>query len=186
MHWKSHLPTFGILSDEDIAVLLTLGKEVRQEKGSILLREGLCEPYMYLIGQGMVRAFRDLPDQSITFYFGQEGDFVLSMRSYVAGLPGYEHVEVIESGVFLRFKVSEVKALFAENHALANWGRCLAEQELLRTEARLIARQVKSATERYKDLMQQHPDLLQRVALGHIASYLGITQVSLSRIRASI
>ena len=61
-----------------------------------------------------------------------------------------------------------------------------AEKELVKTEERLISRQFRNATERYKALLKYNADLVQRVQLGHIASYLGITQVSLSRIRAEI
>jgi CRP-like cAMP-binding protein len=79
-----------------------------------------------------------------------------------------------------------LQQLFETDIAMANWGRRFAEKELIKTEERLISRQFRTATERYQELMQQQPGLLQRVSLGHIASYLGITQVSLSRIRADI
>jgi predicted methyltransferase len=55
-----------------------------------------------------------------------------------------------------------------------------------KTEELIISRQYKTALERYKDLVKNKPDLIRRVQLGHIASYLGISQVSLSRIRAEI
>ena len=76
--------------------------------------------------------------------------------------------------------------LFSEDIHIANWGRKFAEQELMKTEKRLIAQQFKTATERYQDLIDNSPELLQRVQLSYIASYLGITQVSLSRIRANL
>ncbi len=60
----------------------------------------------------------------------------------------------------------------------------MVERVWLQTEQQLIARQFRTAAERYADLLEQNPQLLQRVALGHIASYLGITQVTLSRVRA--
>ncbi|MNY69380.1 hypothetical protein D3C86_2073130 [compost metagenome] len=60
------------------------------------------------------------------------------------------------------------------------------EKEIILVEERLISRLLLNATERYKNLMDHHPELLQRVQLNYIASYLGITPVSLSRIRAEI
>ena len=83
-------------------------------------------------------------------------------------------------------KTKRLKKLFDEEIHIANWGRRFAEQELVKTEERLISRQFRTAKERYKEILKDNPDLIQRVQLGHIASYLGITQVSLSRIRAEI
>lgn len=60
----------------------------------------------------------------------------------------------------------------------------MAEQELIATERRLIDRSFKGAAERYQEFADHSPSLLKRVALKHIASYLGVTQVTLSRIRA--
>jgi CRP-like cAMP-binding protein len=184
MDWSSILSAPSFLPKSSLVTLMELGNEIHCPKGHLLFREGVVEPYFYFIGQGLVRAFTDLPDQSITFYFGREGDVVLSMRSYVSGLSSYEQVELLEPSILLQFPVKKVLSLYDNDIQLANWGRKLAENELLRTEERLISRQVKSASERYQELISQHPDLIKRVALGHIASYLGITQVSLSRIRA--
>ncbi len=80
--------------------------------------------------------------------------------------------------------VAQLKLLYAQDVHLANWGRKLAEQELIKTEERLIAMQFKTAQQRYHDLLSSRPELLLRVQLGYIASYLGMSQVSLSRIRA--
>jgi CRP-like cAMP-binding protein len=85
-----------------------------------------------------------------------------------------------------RLKREAIHSLFEQDIHIANWGRKFAEQELIRTEARLISRQFSTASERYQELLRSNPDLLHRVQLGHIASYLGITQVSLSRIRSTL
>jgi len=76
--------------------------------------------------------------------------------------------------------------LYNSDIQVANWGRKFAEQELVKIEERFISRQCKTAVERYRELIGNDPDLLQRVQLIHIASYLGITPVSLSRIRAEL
>ncbi len=108
------------------------------------------------------------------------------MRSYVENKPGYENIELLEACELYELKIDNLRKLYQQDIHIANWGRRLAEQELIKTEERLISRQVRAAGERYKDLMKQHPEFLQRIQLGYIASYLGITQVSLSRIRAEI
>ncbi|SFS93086.1 cAMP-binding domain of CRP or a regulatory subunit of cAMP-dependent protein kinases [Zhouia amylolytica] len=158
--------------------------EVSFPKGHILLRADTVENSAYFIKKGIVRAYAKTPDNDITFWFGKEGDPVLSMNSYVANKKGYEDIELLEACELYQIKTTDLQKLFDKDIHLANWGRRLAEQELVKTEERLISRQFRTAKERYLDLLIQNPDLVRRVQLGHIASYLGITQVTLSRIRA--
>ncbi len=160
--------------------------EIEYPKGHRLLNADKVERNIYFIKKGIVRAYTDLPDSEITFWFGKEGDTVVSMRSYVSGQEGYETIELLENSVLYELNMNALNSLFEKNIHIANWGRKFAEQELLKTEEWLIARQFKTASERYNELLKSNPELLQRIQLSHIASYLGITQVSLSRIRAKL
>ncbi len=160
--------------------------EVSYPKGHIILRADKIETNIYFIKKGIVRAFANTDDNEITFWIGKEGDTVISMKSYVAHQKGYENIELLEDCELYELDTQNLQKLFGEYIDIANWGRKLAEKELVKTEERLISRQFSTATERYKILLNTSPDLIQRVQLGHIASYLGITQVSLSRIRAEI
>jgi CRP-like cAMP-binding protein len=160
--------------------------EVNYPKGHILFQAEKIKMTVYFIKKGFVRAYAYQNDHEVTFWFGKEGEPVISMKSYVENQKGYEDIELLEDCEFYEIKATELHRLFQEDIHIANWGRRFAEQELIRTEERLISRQFRTATERYKELLKEKPDLMQRVALGHIASYLGITQVSLSRIRAEI
>lgn len=160
--------------------------EVHLRKGYILLRAERIERNIYFIKQGIVRAFVKTVSTETTFWLGKEGDTVISMKSYVANEKGYENIELLENCRLFELNIQKLQQLFVQDIHIANWGRKLAEQELVKTEERLISQQFRTATERYKELIKNRPDLIQRVQLGHIASYLGITQVSLSRIRAEI
>lgn len=157
--------------------------EIAFTKGHILLKANRVEPNIYFIKNGLVRAYVQR-DNEVTFWFGKEGETIISMKSYVEEKPGYETIELLEDCELYELKTENLKKLFNEDVHIANWGRKFAEKELIKTEERLISKQFQNASERYKDLMKDHPELLRRVQLGHIASYLGITQVSLSRIRA--
>ncbi|MDR6808931.1 CRP-like cAMP-binding protein [Dyadobacter sp. BE34] len=166
--------------------LIARVSEVKYPKGHVLIRSGKVEKTLYFIRSGIVRAYSDADRGDVTFWFGKEGDVVISMKSYVSGQPGYEHVETLEACDLYQMKAQDLESLFASDIHIANWGRKLIGQELIKTEERLISMQFKTAQQRYLDLMSGTPDLLHRVPLCHIASYLGITQVSLSRIRAEI
>lgn len=159
---------------------------VKYKKGQVILSSNRVENSIYFIKKGVARAFSQGNDHEITFWFGFEGDMVISMNSYVNHEKSYEDVELLEDSELYKLDHKHVSQLFFEDLHLANWGRILAEKELIKTEERLISRQFKSAKERYLELLTHEPQLIRRVALGHIASYLGITAVSLSRIRAEI
>lgn len=176
---------FGQLSEKSKISLKAIIKEVTFPKGHILIKAEKIERNIYFIKKGMVRAYSDKVNGQVTFWFGKEGDMVVSMRSYVANEQGYENIELLEDCELYELKTSDLQALFEIDIYVANWGRKLIEKELLKTEERLISMQFKTAMERYDELTQAYPHLLRRVQLGYIASYLGISQVSLSRIRAS-
>lgn len=161
-------------------------QEVSFPKNHVLMRAEKVESKIYFIKKGIVRAYADKEDNEVTFWFGKESEAVISMKSYVENAPGYETIETLEFCELYEMNAEKLEDLFQNDIHIANWGRKFAEKELVKTEERLISRQFKTATERYIELMNENPDLLRRIQLGHIASYLGITQVSLSRIRAEI
>lgn len=108
------------------------------------------------------------------------------MNGYVNNQPGYETIELMEPSVLYKLRHDDLQHLYLDDIHIANWGRRYAETEFIATERRLISFLLTDASERYSRLMADNPEYLQRLPLGSIASYLGITQVSLSRIRAKI
>ena len=175
--------TLSTASKESLKINI---EEVTYQKGYILFRADKIEKNIYFIKKGIVRAYTNMNDNEITFWFGIEGDPVISMGSYVANEKGYEDIELLEDCALYKIDSKTLAELYAKDIGIANWGRKFAEHELLKTEQRLISRQFKTATERYQELLTLSPELIKRVQLAYIASYLGITQVSLSRIRSSI
>ena len=117
---------------------------------------------------------------------GKEGSTIVSLKSYVNNQQGYESMELMENSVLYLLKRKDLHELFKEDIHIANWGRKFAESEFLQTEDRLISLLFTTASERYMKLIQNNPELLQRIPLECLASYLGITPVSLSRIRAKL
>jgi len=92
----------------------------------------------------------------------------------------------LEYCTLYQLKIDDLRQLFETDIHIANWGRKLAEKELVKTEELFISRQFRTASQRYEELLTKQPEIIKRVQLGYIASYLGITQVSLSRIRSEI
>lgn len=186
MELNNTITNIEILPERALAKLKSIAKKVVYPKGHILIKSDSVAHYMYLLQKGVVRAFVRRDTHDVTFWFGIDQGIVISMNSYVNNQPSYECIELLEECQLLEIKTIDLQKLYLEDIHLANWGRKLAENELQNVEKRLLSIQFKTAKEKYLDLLNQHPDLLQRVNLGHIASYLGITQVSLSRIRSEI
>lgn len=181
-----NIEIFSSLSDEALALLKDRISLVSHQKGEILIHAERTEVYFYIIEEGIARAYSDGKNQQITFWFGQKGDMLFSYNSYINNEPGYENIELLEDCRLYKIKIVDLLYLYMVNIELANWGRKIVETELIATEKRLIDRLFKTATDRYHDFSAQTPELIKKVALKHIASYLGVTQVTLSRIRANI
>jgi CRP-like cAMP-binding protein len=179
---QAHYP----LPESSLAHLQQAARLVAFPKGTRLFTDDRVGEEVYFVQRGLARAYVQQDAQEVTFWFGGEGTVLFSIQGYLAQQVSYETIELLEDSQLVRLPVRTLQGLYATDVHLANWGRVLVEREWLRTEQQLIARQFRSAAERYADLLRQRPDLLQRVSLGHLASYLGITQVTLSRVRASL
>lgn len=155
-------------------------------KGHLLMETGRVERNIFFLAQGIARACFPTDGRNVTFWIGAEGSTLLSMKGFTEGLPGYETIELMEDSVLYRLHRDDLHRLFATDIHIANWGRRFAERELLQTEERLIPFLFTTASERYRKLLSEHPDLLQRLPLECLASYIGVTPVSLSRIRGEL
>lgn len=186
MNLRTIISSIYALSEDSLKTIVDNTEEVAYPKGHILSEAGKIEHYLYFLEKGIVRAYNIRNDEEVTFWFGTEGSIVCSMMNYIERKPSYETIELLEDCLLHRIKTDTLEDLYLQNTELANWGRKYIEHEVIKVENRLIDQLLLSATERYRSLLSSQPTLLQRVPLGIIASYLGITQVSLSRIRGKI
>jgi len=184
LDFKSIVNSIYAVSEGSFVELEKTVELVEYPKGHILSEEGKIERYLYFLAKGLVRAYTIRNGEEVTFWFGMEGSIVCSMRNYIEKKPSYETIDLLENSLFYRVLAEDIESLYEQNIEWANWGRKYIEHEVINVENRLIEQQFLSATERYHSLIKNNPLILQRVPLGIIASYLGITQVSLSRIRA--
>lgn len=118
--------------------------------------------------------------------FVAEGEFAGALAAANLGLPLLYGVEALEPTVVLSTPYADFVALMDRDPAFERLGRKLAELILTRKELRTRSLLLQSAKERYLDFVEQHPGLVQRVPLYHIASLLGVTDVHLSRIRREL
>ena len=186
MDIKNIINNIYSLPEDSIQSLLTNVTKMIYPKGSHLIEAGVVESDIFFVAQGIVRAYIPMEGRNITFWIGTEGATVVSLKSYVNNEPGYETVECMENTIIYILKRSVLESLFLQDINIANWGRKFAETEFLQTEERFIPLLFTTAAERYEELLKKQPHLFLRIPLECLASYLGITPVSLSRIRAKV
>ena len=174
------------LSEQTLGLFIGKMEKIDLPKGYLLVENNKVEHYTYFIVKGFARGFFYKEGKDITIWFASAGMALLSMNTYVYGSAGYENIELLEDSELFRISNKELNELFEINIEMANWGRRMSDVVILRLEQVFMERNFMSASQRYHSLMENYPEILQKTPLRHIASYLGISQVSLSRIRAGI
>ena len=129
----------------------------------------------YFIEEGMTRSFWLVNGEEITTSFACEGAIVFSMDELYYNKMSEEFVETLEDVVAYRISLTDLLRLFQTNIELANWGRVIHQNEYRRLHRSHKDRLTLSAKERYEAFKLQFPQMCQRIQLGYIASYLGIT-----------
>lgn len=174
------------LPDLSADKILTVAREVSIKKNtSFIVSDTVCTD-IFLIKTGIVRAYIFGNGREITFWIGEEGSVALSMQGYINGRRGYENIATVEDTEAYRVPGAYLHELYATDLHIANWGRLFAESEILRAEKNLIPQLFTTGRERYEALLEESPHLLNRVPLEILSSYLGLTPVSLSRVRRKI
>ena len=126
-----------------------------------------------------------LKENTVLCHFPKcEGAIVFSMDELYYNKMSEEFVETLEDVVAYRISLTDLLRLFQTNIELANWGRVIHQNEYRRLHRSHKDRLTLSAKERYEAFKLQFPQMCQRIQLGYIASYLGITLSTLSRLRA--
>ena len=173
------------LSSESFELLNSILSEEHKSKGDLLIKEGEVHHSVYIIKSGALRSYYINKDgKEVTYWFGFESDIAASLGNFIHSKPSLENIECLDDCVVLKMNKDKLIALYETNIELANFGRKIAEQALLEMEEQILLTQFTDAKSRYIKLITKYPHILQRVKLGHISSYLGITQVTLSRIRS--
>ncbi|MHA3047676.1 Crp/Fnr family transcriptional regulator [Riemerella anatipestifer] len=156
------------------------------QKGTILQEPFTFSKNITFFEEGLARIFYYRDGKDITHHFFKQNEFTAPIESIFFGKPSPYGLELLEKStisVLSYEKMEELKSEFPQIEKLQN---LVLVNTLHSFSERLYAIQFQTAKDRYKTLMMQHPDILLRAPLGHIASYLGITQQTLSVIRTQI
>ena len=171
------------VSDSTIEELESYLTPCRFPKKYQLIKEGVYCKYAYFIEKGFLRAYWIVDGDEYTTSFGGEGCLVFSMDELYYNKKSEEYVETLEEVIAYRISIKDLKRLMETNIEMCNWGRIIHQNEYRRLHRSHKERLSLQAKERYEEFTKQFPEVCKRANLKYIASYLGITLSTLSRLR---
>jgi len=176
---------FPFLTEEDLAAVMRLTSMRTIRVGEHLIRAGTVNYSGFLVVKGLLRNYHILNDGSErTVLFTAEGGAIASYASVISNMPTVEQVTALEETIVITMDTRDLRKLMAGSPNLMTAYTQIIERMLLDAITRIDRFVLLSPEERYHAFVKEHPGLEQRIPQKYLASYLGITPVSLSRIRA--
>lgn len=183
---RSYLAKLTRISEEERSALTELIRVESHAKGTLLLQEGDIASKCYFLLQGCIRQYTVVDGEEKTTAFFTEEEAVVSFTSYTQHVPCTQNWVCVEDVVAIVGEQDDERAAYAQFPRLQGMTLTMVEQDFGKRQAEFETFIVSSPEERYLNLLQHRPELLQRVPQHQIASYLGVTPESLSRIRRRI
>lgn len=149
----------------------------------ILFQKQACDQ-MYFVLKGFAKGVRLVNEKWVTNWFWQEGDLMTSFYSFIKQTPNDEGIEILEDTLVAQISYQDLQNLYQEELAFNIIGRLTLEENFLKTIEIMHYLRTKTALERYHYLLELYPNIFQRTTLANIASYLGVSQETISRIRS--
>lgn len=180
---KTTLDQFHPLSEDDFAVFLAIGQPISFEKKEFILRaEETCRGF-YFIQSGSMRLYELHNGKEIHRDFFLEGDMATDLNSLRNKAPSLLNLVALEDTETLFFSGQEMFALYEQSPRFVELGRRILEVKLLGQMEFTAMLLSLTPQERYQHLQEHRPELIQRIPLQHLATYLGMTRETLSRVR---
>ena len=153
-------------------------------KDHLLLREHTISDYIYYIEKGVARIYYYKDRKEITEWLALEDQFFLSITSFFNRAPSHLIIQAIQPSLVYGIHHDQLMKLASQYHDVERLLRKMVTSSLILSQDRMRSIQFETAQQRYQKLLQHSPQIIQQVPLSYIASFLGITLETLSRIRA--
>jgi CRP-like cAMP-binding protein len=177
----------GLVSQPQAMEMASTFRPYQLPKNAFLLEEGQQSDTYLFLDNGFMRSYAiDPKGNEITTGFFAPGQLVFEPGSFFRQIPSKEFIQALEpcTGWELNFK--ELNGLFHARQEFREFGRAMLVGALVSTKARMLSMITDTAEERYLQLLKRNPEILQHAPLKYIATYLGVTDTSLSRIRKEV
>lgn len=171
-------------SDDELEDISSYFKKEYISKNEVLVEQGQVCNKLYFVEKGIGRSYYLKKNgKEITQWFFGAGSVMSSADSFFQQSPSFYCLEILEDSIVYGITKSEMDVLLDKYHKMETLARLLSIEMLTKVTQKLNSVQFQTAKERYNYMLTEFPNISHRVPLGHIASYLGMTQETLSRIR---
>lgn len=183
----SHIEAKTILTDQDKETIKTFFTSKKFKRKQFLLQEGeVCKQLSFVV-KGLIKSYNvdEKGDDHINL-FGWEGWWVSDFYSFLRSTPALLNIEAIEPTEILAITLADYETMLMKVPIMERYFRILYQNSILTKERRLMSTITHTAEERYLQLLQLHPEMIQRIPQNMIASYLGLAPETISRIKKNI
>jgi len=180
------LKVYDRLMDDTVKDLLSIIRYESLPKNTELLKFDQIARNMYFIEKGLARVYYYQDGKDVTDYFAIDGQFIGAVPSFFTQEPSYKAIQLLEDSHLYYFSSTGFEACCDHHHDLERATRKLMGFGLVQEQQRIESLRFHSAKERYENMERQYPGITNRCPLQYIASYIGTTPVSISRIRAGL
>ena len=180
---KTLKTNFPNLEEEALNALESHASLIKAKKGTKLIFEGKRHHYTYFILKGGVKSYYSKNSKEAGMWFAFENEAIGTMTTF-EGFPSKETIELLQDSEFIRFEIEKIKELSLTDLSIIHLLNNLIIEHTLCIEERLYQLQFITGDELNNELIETTPEILQRVSLTDIASFLGVSRETLSRIRA--
>ena len=170
------------LSGETYDVFMEFAIIKEYPKGKILIEHGKKNEFVFFLISGSAKSYNYKDSKQICLWFAFESDCIATIRS-LDDLISQETVELLEDSELIQIKLGDLMTLSNQFTSISSLILQLLKEHILFLEYKLNGLQFMTSEERYDKLIRDFPEVLQRVSLTDIASYLGLSRETLSRIR---
>jgi len=185
---KTHLTSFAALTEKDIADSSSFWKFRKIKKGDFFNMQYVVCNDLGLVVKGIFRIYYSDPDTSeeTNIFFFSENQFIVSFRSFITRNACHYFIQAMEDCEIVYITYYDLISLYETHPNWAKFGRLLAELFFTYSQTRTEELLFFTHEQRYVRLLDEHPNIINRIPAYHISSYLGIKNPSLSRIRKRI
>jgi CRP-like cAMP-binding protein len=173
------------LSPESMNSFLDAWKHWSVPKDHILVREHTVSDYIYYIEKGVARIYYYKNEKEITEWIAMDQQFFLSITSFFERKPSHLIIQTLEPAEVYGIHHNDLMELADKHHDIEKLLRKMVTGSLILSQVRMDSIQFETAQQRYERLLKVSPNIIQRVPLSYIASFLGVTLETLSRIRSA-
>lgn len=172
------------LTDKEIEIVSAKLKEITVPKGTVILRSGQLVPYQYYVQSGCLRTyFIDSSGKEHTIQFAVKDWWISDYTAFFAGGQSVLFIECIQDALIYQLSKESMENLYLEVPLIETFFRIKMEHFFASFQKRILSNLAMTAKEKYNTFLQTYPQIEHIIKNYHLASYLGITKESLSRIR---